>query len=55
MKLSQVKVKVISEADAATLEASVNDFLRAGAERTYVDIQFEAVSGVYAALVTYTE
>jgi hypothetical protein len=55
VKLSQVKVKVISSSDAATLETALQAFLQAGAERTFLDIAFEAVTGLFTALVTYTE
>jgi len=59
VKLSQIRVEIIEEADIATLKTSIDTFLRSssGSERVAVGeppIQFVAYSGVYIAFITYT-
>jgi len=54
MKLAIVKVRVIEEADAATLETSINTFLASGAQRTYIDIKL-VLGANYVALISFTE
>lgn len=55
MKLSQVKVKTISNAVLATFENDLNAFLSADTQRQYLDIQYQFDGANYTALVIYAE
>ncbi len=56
MKLNQLKVRIIEEADAATLEASVNTFLAGIGEATLVgEVRIVVYNTQYVALIQYTE
>ncbi|MGH3428473.1 MAG: hypothetical protein ACRDQZ_13050 [Mycobacteriales bacterium] len=58
MKARTTKVKGFAEADMPTLEASINTWFAAAAERTFVSAVYQAsqVGGEpYTCLVFYTE
>ncbi len=49
-----VRVRVLTDATAAGLETLVQDFLAALLEDTLISIQFQAQSGAFSAMITYT-
>jgi hypothetical protein len=54
--LRQVKVEVISAADAAALTTAVNDWIAANAaDRTFLSVDLQLNTTDYAALISYTE
>lgn len=56
MRAGNVKVKVLTGADAATLEAAINTFLAGLAEQTFLNLVFaaDATNGLHV-VITYTD
>lgn len=55
MKLSQVKVKTISNATLATFESDLNTFLAGALEKELISIQYQWDGATYTALIIYAE
>lgn len=55
MKLSLLRVKLISDAVQATFEAAVNTFLATAGERQFIGVQYQFDGANYTALIIYTE
>lgn len=58
MKLSQVRAKVITDADAAAFEAAVNQFLAdvtTNKEREFVAAFYQSAGTLYSCLILYAE
>ena len=56
MKAGTVKVKVLTGANAAALEAAINTFLEGLDEQSFLDLRFaaDATNGLHV-VITYTE
>ena len=55
LRARNLKVHVVNEATAAALKSTVNTWLLTLDEEVIVDIQFQLYTGIYAAMILYTE
>ena len=55
LSLRTIKVMTFDEADLVTLQASINAWLEARGEETFIDIIWNHDHPDYSALVVYTE